>query len=218
MADAQQRTAALLALMPSAFAASVGVQQSERGLIEWQTLRDMALHSALCATGLVSGGAVVTDGTSGSTTALYRIDWPAVEFQIDNIHVRLGVQADHVILGAGLDVDGVWDTAGAAFTAIDTNDMDAKFALCAVLADGSLEYHVVFGAVAGTGAAVAPTAAQIRTSLKAAGITDLEEAVAIVLARGTVARGTDAIVITGVDPASDDGLRGEQVVGMLLAL
>lgn len=215
--DADRTSEALLAVLPSAIAKERGQHEGGRGVIEFQTLRDMQLNTCKRATRVESGGGACDDGTGGSTTALYAIDYPATEVVIDGVFKRFAAGVDQVLIGAGQDIVS-YDLAGAAAVVIPTNDNDAKFVVVAVLVSGVPTLFAIFGAVAGTGAAVAPTTAQIRTALLAAGIANADETVCLPLFRGTAARGTDAVAITGVDPASDDALRAEQVVGTLLGV
>lgn len=219
MADTSQSSKALLAIMPSAVALQRGKHQGARGRVEFQTVRDMMLQTARAKTRVVSGGAAVDDGGSGSTTALYRVDLAALEVLIDGVHDRAAAAADQVLVGAGQDIES-YDLAGDDSIVMPSDDFDTKFAIVAFLVSGALELRAVFGDVAATGAAVAPTPAEVGASLQVAlaANANADLTTGLIVARGLVARAAAAIAITGVDPDSDDGLRAEQSIGTLLNL
>lgn len=218
MADAKVSTEDLLAKAPSSIDVTLGLALGKTPedvyRPEIQLIRNMILRSALSTTRVVSGHAAIADGTSGSTTALYRANVALGEALVDGVYDRNAALVDEVLIGAGQTITS-YDTAGAAAVVISADNNDVKFALVAIEVAGAIEWRAVFGAEAATGTAVAPTEAQICAALKAAAITDHNDTVFLVLARGTYARGVGTVAMTGVDPSSDDGLRSEQVSGSL---
>ena len=206
MADADQTSKELLSILPPNTAA--------RGR---RASRNTVLSNARSRSRVDSGYGVILDGSAGCTTILYLTDIPAGAVLVDGVYTRTAAEADQVLIGASQDIIS-YDVLGAAAIVMPSDDFDVKFAIVAILVAGALEYRAVFGAPLATGTAVAPTITEIRAALLAAAITDVDLTVGVVFARGIAVRGTGTVVITGVDPATDDALKAEQVIGSLLKI
>lgn len=178
--------------------------------VHLDTLHDIVARASSRVMGDDDTALLVAEGSGGATTAAYLIAYAAGASMLLGAVTQRAAADDQDLLA---DIDA-FDLDGAAYVAIDTNDMDAKFALVEVIENGSRALKAVFGATAATGTAVAPTAYEVGAALLAAGvaglITSLNTRACLIIGRGTAARGTDAVVITGVDPASDAAHKAER--------
>ena len=219
MADAFQTIKALLLEYPDVIGRHRGKSITSRGYPSFKVLRDtlqtLWRETVKALTRLVTGGAVMADGTTGSIITIYSTDLPAAEVLVGGIHLRRAASVDDILQGAGLTITS-YDLAGAVPTIIADDGDTARVAIVAIVVGGAVELRAVWGATAADTAELDPTPAQILTALKAAAIATHDPDVGgLVVWRGKYARAAAAITVTGVDPDTDDPLRAEQLVGNL---
>lgn len=157
--------------------------------------------------------ALTSDGAT-QTLAAYGVDLAAGRVMIGGDVFVLAARTDDDLLA---DFDGAVDLNGDAAAAIADDNTDAYFMHVAIVANGAMEEHIVKGAEAGTGAAVAPTPSEIRTALVAAGIANHNDSPAgVILNEILVARGAGSLTgLTHTDPASDETLASYRSAGAL---
>lgn len=179
-----------------------------------QTLRDMMLaaFAALCR---VLSGITTSDGTSGSTIALYRIDVASGQALVNSIDHQQATAADEVILGAGQSIES-YALDGSAAAALSADGKSYEIALCLIDVNGTPTLVCVFGDEADDGSEAAPTISEIQTALGAAGITDYAGDGGLVVGRILIQRvATDTINMTHADPSSDQDLAYERAFGSI---
>jgi hypothetical protein len=222
MADAFQTISALLAQFPDAIGRERSKHNAARGNVSYQALRNLLQTLNRASTQglsrLETGGAVMADGTTGATIAIYTTNLPAAEVVVCGVHLRRAASVDDVLQGAGLTITS-YDLAGAVPVVIANDGDSARVAIVAIIVNGAVELRAVWGATDADAAELDPTSAQIITALAAAAIPNHEpECGGLIVWRGKYARAGGAITVTGTDPSTDDALRAEQIVSTLNGL
>jgi glycerate kinase len=161
---------------------------------------------------------LTTDGTSGSTIALYRIDIAAGNPLVSGVVAIMATAADTVILGAGT-WDKSYTLAGGTPAALSADGKTYDIAVVAIVVSGAVQLHAVFGAEADDTSEVAPTTQQIKDALIAASITGLQQRGGLVVARVKIQRvATDTITMTHTTSASNAGLLLERSCGNIFGV
>lgn len=149
------------------------------------------------------GALLSSDGTSGSTTALYRIDYTAGDALVAGALGRFSAGTDVILIGAG-EWAKSYALDGTAAVILTADGKTYDMAVVALLVDGDVELHAVFGDEADDASEVEPDAVAIAAALRLAGITDLYARAGMVVMRVKVKRvATDTITMTHTDPAAD---------------
>jgi hypothetical protein len=156
---------------------------------------------------------LTTDGTSGSTIALYRINIAAGNVMVAGIVEIIAAAADTVILGAGTWGNS-WALDGSVPAALTADGQTYDIAIVAIVVSGAVELHAVFGAEAADTAEVAPTVQDIKDALIAAGITGLQQRGGLIVDRIKIQRvAVDTITMTHTSTSTDAALMQDRACG-----
>jgi len=164
-------------------------------------------------TRVVSGGQSSDGGTQ--TIAVYQIDLTEMLVVVGNVADTISALDDQDLLA---DITS-YDLAGDPAVALSADGKTYCVALCAILVNGAVEIRAVFGAEADDTSEVEPTAAQCKTALAAAAITNHDDSVGVIFGRIKIQRtAVDTMVFTHTNATTDDSLAQERAVGTLWKL
>lgn len=161
---------------------------------------------------------VASDGSTPSEIALYAIDYTAGSILIAGLPGIFAAATTQKIIGSG-----AWDKSyqldGSEAVVLTADGKTYDMVLVAIVVDGAVTLHAVFGDEAADGEEVALTMTTITAALIAADITDVETRAGVVVARMTFQRvATNAITVVNIDPAANLGLMAERSSGGVFGL
>lgn len=175
--------------------------QTGRGNMKRSAVADAVLRCADGIQGDSDTALLTTDGTSGSTIALYRIDIAAGRITCGGVAKSFAAAADTVILGSGTWGRSI-DLTGATPTALSADGKTCYVLIVCVSVASVPTLYAIFGAEADDGAEEVPSDLELRQALEAADITDDDALAAHVIGEILVQReATDTITMTHQDPA-----------------
>jgi hypothetical protein len=183
-------------------------QLGPEGLVstQYNELQDTLTRSMSRVRGDDDTALVSSDGGSGSTIALYRMNLAAGALIVAGALGRFAAAVDTVLIGAG-EWAKSWALDGSPAVVLTADGKTYDVAIVALLVDGDVELHAVFGDEADDASEVEPTMTTIAAALALAGITDLTERAGMIVARLKIQRvAVDTITMSHVDPATDDDL------------
>lgn len=157
---------------------------------------------------------LAADGTTPSTTALYRMDLSAGQAMLGGVYIDQAALTDTVLIGTGTWGNS-YDLLGQAAVVIPTNGYTCYYALVLIPVGTSAGLYAVFGDAALDGDEEIPTDAQIVQAMKLALGENYDERYGLLLNWVKVQRGVRTITITAVDPAADDNLKARRLAGTL---
>lgn len=157
---------------------------------------------------------LVSDGTTGSTITIYRIDYTAGSVLVAGLPGIVAAGTDVILVGAG-NWTKSYQLDGTAAVVLTADGQTYDMALVAIVVDGAVELHAVFGDEAADTAEVAPTDTEISAALILAGITNLETRAGVIIGRAKIQQAASAITLTGIDPAANLGQMAERSTGGL---
>jgi len=136
----------------------------------------------------VDTGLQTTDGGSLAND-LYDVDYAAGRLMVGFVTESIAAGNNVVLIGAGSGAIPCYELNGSAGVVITADSTDKELALCAILVSGAVTLVGVLGAEAGTGTAVAPTNAEIKTALGLAAIANHDTTCGLIVARILFIRG-----------------------------
>lgn len=210
MTDAFQTPTALLDQYPDQRERNAGASEADyqRDRDQVQTMHRWSREYA--GTRAVSGGQSADGGTQ--TIAVYQVDVSEAALIVGCVAEVVAAQDDQDLLA---DIP-CYELDGTPMVALTADGQTYDLALCAILVDGSIEYHGVVGPEAADGGEVAPTTSQIRAALIAADITDHDQTVGLVVGRIKIQRvATDTITMTHTNVSTNLALALERAQGTL---
>jgi hypothetical protein len=224
--DSLQTLKALLAAIPGPVLESDAYSLGPDRLVpvDYQALRDLVC-SALKGESKVDCGLVSSDGTSGSTIAIYRLDLSAGIVEAAGLFAAFAAQPDVILLGAGNWAKS-YKLNGAAGAVLSADGKTYNAAIVAVRVTAGVVLCAVFGAEANDGAEAAVTSAQIRTALDAAlaatpagPLAGLDTSSFVVCSRVKIQRvAVNTIVYTHTNTITNSTLLNERLGGTLGSL
>jgi len=218
MADAQKTPSQLLAdILGDHTAGPHGTD----GMISRQAVRNLIQAHHVDVMGKLGSRCIAGGQTSdGGNLAidLYDIDMTALRVMVGGVPALVAALDDAVYIGAGQSVTS-YKLDGTAAAVLTADGKTFEAALVAILVDGDIELRVVCGDEANDGSEVAPTAAQIKAALVAAGITDHDTTVGVVVCRMLVKRvAVDTMTVTHRNIDTYETLAEERMIGTLYTL
>lgn len=173
-----------------------------RGLIKRSAVQDALLRAVDGIQADSNTALLSSDGTSGSTIALYRIDLAAGRITCGGVAKAFAAQADVVLLGSGTWGKSI-DLEGNAPTALTADGQTYYVLIVCVSVSGVPTLYAIFGDEAADGEEVVPSDLELRQALVAAGISGDDGTAAHVINEILVQReATDTITMTHQDPAA----------------
>lgn len=157
---------------------------------------------------------LAADGTSGSTTALYRMDLSAGDILVGSEYLDQAALTDTVLIGTG-----AWGKSfaldGSAAVVLTADGKTFIYALVVVLVAGTPTVYAVFGDEAADGSEVAPTVAGIIGALQEVIGDSYDSKFGLITNLVKVQRAGGVITVTATDPAADDALKNMRLAGTL---
>jgi len=180
----------MLDTLPDAIGRVRGQDESSRGFISIQAMRNLLQSVFAWAVAwtarMVDGGLVFTDGSSGSTEILYRVDYTVGDV-ILSVFKRFAAAVDTIILGAG-EWANSHNLAGATPAALTADGQTYWVVWVVIMVSGTPELHAVFGAEAADASEVKPDEAAIQAALAAAGIAGYDPTLGLVVGETKIQR------------------------------
>lgn len=161
---------------------------------------------------------VAADGSTGSVIAVYRIDYTAGSVLVAGLPAVFGAGTDVILIGAS-EWGKSYQLDGSSAVVLTADGKTYDMVVVAIVVDGAVTLHAVFGDEATDSEEVALTMTTISAALIAADITDIEARAGVIVARMTFQRvATDTITVTNIDPATDLDLMAERDSGGLFGI
>lgn len=177
-----------------------GQHEQSYGYLSIQAARNVlqsafqwAVAWGLCR--MVDAGLAFSDGGSGSTIALYRVNHSVADVLCMHFK-RFAATVDTVLLGAGTWGKS-YNLAGSVPAALTADGQTYWVVYVVILVNNIPELHAVFGAEASDTAEVKPDESAIQTALAAANIADYDPTLGLIVGETKIQRvAVDTITMT----------------------
>jgi hypothetical protein len=181
-------------------------------------LKDLHQRSMTRVRGDTDTALLTADGSTASVIDQYYMDYSAGSVLIAGLPGIIAAGTDVGLIGA-VDWGKSYKLDGTAAVILTADGKTYDMAVVAIVVNGAVQLHAVFGAEAADAAEVAPTMTQISAALIAAGITNIETRAGLVVARMKFQRvAVDTITVTNIVPAANLGLMAERSSGGLFGV
>lgn len=157
---------------------------------------------------------LAADGSSGSTTAIYRMDLSAGEALVGGALLDQAALTDTILLGVGTWGNS-YNLLGGVPVALSAVGKTCMYVLVAVPISNVPTLCAVFGAEADDGDELIPTEDEIIAALRAGIGKEYNYKFGLILDVVKVQRTGGGMVLTAVDPATNDILRNQRLAGTL---
>lgn len=171
---------------------------------------NMALSKVLTG----DASALAANGTTPSTTAIYRMDLSSADILVAGKYLKQAALVDTILLGAGNWAKS-FKLNGSAAAVLTADGKTYWYVLVAVLVGDVPALYAIFGDEADDTTETEPTAEQIVNALTAALGSSYNDQFGVILSRVKVQRAGGVIIITATDPAVNNALKGERLAGSL---
>lgn len=190
MADSFKTLQNMLDTFPDAEGRANSQHENSRGYLSMQAVRNLLQSVFAWAVAwtarMVDAGLVFTNGTSGSTIALYRVDYTVGDLVL-MVFKRFALAVDVIILGAG-EWANSHTLAGATPVALTADGKTYWVVWVVILVSGTPELHVVFGDEADDASEVKPDETAIKTSLAASSISGYDPTLGLIIGETLIQR------------------------------
>ena len=190
MADGFKTLQEMLGTLPDAVGRVRGQHEDSRGYLSMQAVRNLLQSVFAWAVAwtarMVDTGLVFTDGSSGSTIALYRVDWTVGDLILMSFK-RFALATDVIVLGAG-EWGKSHTLAGATPAALTADGQTYWVVWVVILVSGVPTLHAVFGDEAADTGESKPDESEIQTALAASSIAGYDPTLGLIVGETKIQR------------------------------